>query len=284
MSPIRACVIGHPVAHSRSPLIHRHWLAVYGIDGDYGREDVPPENIKTFLEAFPRGKYTGANVTVPHKEAAYAMAKADAVAASLGAVNTLWHEDGKLFGTNTDAHGFLTNLDRSQPGWDADTETAVVLGAGGVARAVVYGLLQRGIPNIVVANRTRERAQQLAAHFDHELSAVALNDLPEHLAGTDLLVNATSLGMQGQPPLELDLALLKKTAPQMPIVYDLVYVPLETKLLADTRSRGLRTVDGLGMLLHQAAPAFERWFGVRPAVTPELRALVVADLQRETAR
>lgn len=281
MSEIRACVIGHPVAHSRSPLIHKYWLAVHGIKGDFTREDVAPENIESFLDGFPNGPFAGASVTVPHKEIAFRkVAEMDPVAHALGAVNTLWHENGKLYGASSDVHGFLANLGRSQPGWEKRTKTAVVIGAGGASRAVAYGLFERKVPNVIVANRTPKRAEELAAHFKQRLVPAPLSDLPAHLRNADLVVNATSLGMSGQPPLALDLAPLKQTA----IVYDIVYAPLETELLAAARARGNPVVDGLGMLLHQAAPAFERWFGVRPEVTPELRALVASDLAREARK
>jgi shikimate dehydrogenase len=278
MTALRACVIGHPVAHSRSPLIHNHWLSLHHIAGEYVREDISPAEIETFLKAFPRSGYVGGNVTVPHKEIAFAAAnECDAVAKALGAVNTLWHKDGKLFGANTDVYGFLANLDESVPRWAERTKTALVLGAGGSARAAVHGLLERSIANILVANRTGSRAEQLSAHFGKRIAPIAMSDIPSHLAAADLLVNTTTLGMRGEPPLAVDLAKLKRGA----IVYDFVYAPLETPLLAQARANGHAAVDGLGMLLHQAVPAFERWFGVRPKVTPELRALVVADLARE---
>jgi shikimate dehydrogenase len=190
---------------------------------------------------------------------------------------SIWHENGKLFGANTDVYGFLSHLDESAPRWAERTKTALVLGAGGSARAAVHGLLARGVEKILVANRTRARAEQLAAHFGKRIEPVAMGDTRSRLAEADLLVNTTTLGMRGKPPLDIDLAALKRGA----AVYDLVYAPLETPLLALARARGHPAVDGLGMLMHQAAPAFERWFRVRPDVTPELRALVVADLKRE---
>jgi shikimate dehydrogenase len=278
VKPLRACIIGHPVAHSRSPLIHNYWLSKHGIAGEYVHEDVSPAAIDAFLKAFPQSGYIGGNVTVPHKEIAFAAATSrDGVAEALGAVNTLWHEGGKLFGTNTDVYGFLANLDESAPQWPARTKTALVLGAGGSARAAIYGLLERSVGTILVANRTQTRAEQLAAHFGKRITPIALSEISSRLAAADLLINTTTLGMKSQPPLEIDLAALKQGA----IVYDFVYAPLETSLLARARARGHPAVDGLGMLLHQAVPAFERWFGVRPNVTPELRALVVADLARE---
>jgi shikimate dehydrogenase len=273
MSAPRACVIGHPVAHSRSPAIHKYWLAEHGIAGDYVRENVAPENIVAFLGRFADSGYVGGNVTVPHKEAAFAAAEADAVSRELGAVNTLWLEDRQLLGTNTDVHGFLANLDEGQPGWSKRVRSAVVLGAGGAARAIVYGLLERGV-EIVLVNRTSAHAQALAAHFGAGVRPVRFGELDHALADADLLVNATSLGMQGAPPLDIRIGALKPGA----IVHDIVYAPLETGLLKAARARGHPVVDGLGMLLHQAAPAFERFFGVRPRVTPALRRHVVADM------
>ena len=278
MTTLRACVIGHPVADSRSPLIHNHWLSLHGIAGEYVREDISSAEIEAFLKAFPRNGYVGGNVTVPHKEIAFAsVSERDAVAEALGAVNTLWHKGGKLFGANTDVYGFLANLDESAPRWSERTKTALVLGAGGSARAAIHGLLERSVGNVLVANRTRTRAEQLSAHFGKRIAPIAMSDIPSRLAEADLLVNTTTLGMRGEPPLEIDLARLKQGV----VVYDFIYAPLETPLLAQARGRGHVAVDGLGMLLHQAVPAFERWFGVRPQVTPELRALVVADLKRE---
>jgi shikimate dehydrogenase len=271
----RACVIGHPVAHSRSPAIHKYWLAEHGIVGDYGREDVAPAQIAKFLARFADSGYVGANVTVPHKEAAFAAAEADAVAYELGAVNTLWLDGRQLLGTNTDVHGFLANLDEQQPGWERGTQSAVVLGAGGAARAVVYALLHRGAERVTVANRTFEKAEAFRARFGERVHPVRWNEVNGLLAGAHLLANATSLGMIGQPELDISVSDLPPSA----IVTDIVYVPLETPLLAAARKRGLRTADGLGMLLHQAVRGFSLWFGVRPVVTAELRGLVEADLK-----
>jgi len=271
----RAAVIGHPVAHSRSPLIHGYWLRQHGIDGEYGLRDVAPEAIEGFLADFAASGLVGANVTVPHKEAAFrAATDRDPVAQALGAVNTLWLEEDRLHGANTDVHGFLANLDAAEPDWARALGEAVVLGAGGAARAVVYGLVSRGLDRVVVANRTRARAEALRDQFGPAVLPVDWRDLAGRLNGCRLLVNTTSLGMKGQPPLDIDLAALSPDA----LVTDIVYVPLETPLLKAAKARGLATVDGLGMLLHQAVPGFERWFGVRPQVTPELRALVLADL------
>lgn len=276
MSDPVACVIGWPIAHSRSPVIHRHWLKTLGIAGDYVARPVPPPEIAAFLADFANSGFVGGNVTVPHKEAAFAAAvERDEAAEALGAVNTLWLDGGRLHGGNTDAEGFLANLDENAPGWDWPGQ-AVVLGAGGAARAVIWSLVGRGFDPVLVFNRTASRAEALAERFGPTVRAAAWDAMPDALAEAQILVNTTSLGMTGQPPLELDLAAMRDEA----VVNDLVYVPLETPLLAAARARGLAAVDGLGMLLHQAVPGFERWFGVRPTVTPELRALVVADLEQ----
>lgn len=270
-----AAVIGHPVAHSRSPLIHGYWLKKHGIDGTYGLRDVAPEAADAFFADFAASGLVGGNVTVPHKEAAFsALAEADEVARALGAANTLWLENGRLHGSNTDVYGFLANLDAAEPDWTRALGEAVVLGAGGASRAVVYGLLSRGIDRVVVANRTLARAEALREKFGPRVLPVDWRDLAGRLNGCRLLVNTTSLGMKGQPPLDIELTALSPDA----LVTDIVYVPLETPLLKAAKARGLATVDGLGMLLHQAVPGFERWFGVRPDVTPELRDLALADL------
>jgi shikimate dehydrogenase len=277
----RACVIGHPVAQARSPVLHRYWLNEYAIDGDYAREDVPPDKIADFLDRLAARGYVGANITVPHKAAAYlALDEADPVATALKVANTIWLEDGKLHGTNTDVHGFLANLDEVLPDWHLEAEQAVVLGAGGGARAVVYGLLQRDLTRVVVVNRTLARARAFTVEFGERVTAATFDELSAWLQDADVLVNTTSLGMAGQPPLAVDLAPLPASA----IVYDIVYVPLETELLVGARTRGLRTVDGLGMLLQQAVPAFERFFGRRPAVTQGLREAVLADIAEPSGR
>ena len=270
-----ACVVGWPVKHSRSPVIHRFWLNQLGIDGDYVLQPVEPERIAAFLADFAGSGYVGCNVTVPHKEAAFAaVAGMDAAARAIGALNTLWLEDGRLVGANTDAPGFLASLDQEAPAWDAAPGPAIVLGAGGAARAIVFALVQRGFAPITIVNRTEKRAEGIAGRFAGDIRAARLTALPELLADTRVLVNTTTLGMDGQPPLDLDLTPLADGA----VVSDLVYVPLETLLLAAARARGLRAGGGLGMLLHQAAPGFEHWFGVRPEVTAELRAAVLATM------
>jgi shikimate dehydrogenase len=273
-TPRAACVVGWPVEHSRSPLIHNYWLKRYGIDGEYRREAVPKEDFAAFVGTLAARGYVGANVTVPHKEAAFALSQPDAQARAVGAVNTLWLEDDVLRSTNTDVEGFLDNLDACAPRWDRDAGKALVLGAGGAARAVIHGLSSRGVDRIVVANRTASRAEALQASFGKRVQVADWARLEAELADTALLVNTTTLGMHGQPALALGLADLQSHA----IVADIVYVPVATPLLAAARARGLVTADGLGMLLHQAVRGFALWFGKTPVVTGELRALVEADL------
>jgi len=269
-----ACVIGWPVEHSRSPLIHNHWIKEFGLDAEYRREAVPPEQFAAFVRGLAERGYVGANVTVPHKEAALALAVPDERARAVGAANTLWYEGGTLRATNTDAEGFIANLDACLPDWDRGLRTAVVLGAGGAARSIVFALIGRGVERILVANRSFERAVALREKFGSPVEPRPWEEAPTLLAGAGLLVNTTTLGMAGQPPLALDLDRL----PAQGVVADLVYVPLDTALLKAARARGLRMVDGLGMLLHQAVGGFARWFGVRPRVTQALRALVETDL------
>jgi shikimate dehydrogenase len=271
-----ACLIGWPAAHSRSPLIHHYWLRRLGIEGGYNIEAVPPEGFAEFVLHLSTHGFVGANVTIPHKERALALSKPDARARAVGAANTLWYDEAdELRSTNTDIEGFLNNLDACTPGWDTATD-ALVLGAGGASRAVVFGLIERGIQRVHVANRTVERARALAEQFGASVHAVARDAIGDLLPRAGLLVNTTSLGMNGQPELELDINLL----PSHAVVADLVYVPLETPLLTAARGRGLKAADGLGMLLHQAVRGFELWFGRRPEVTSELRALVEADLTK----
>jgi shikimate dehydrogenase len=272
--PRAACLIGWPAAHSRSPLIHHYWLRTLGIEGGYNIEAVPPEGFAEFVLHLSTHGFVGANVTIPHKERALALTTPDARARAVGAANTLWYEGGELRSTNTDIEGFIDNLDACAPKWDAGAD-ALVLGAGGASRAVVFGLIERGFKRIHLANRSVERARALADQFGAQVLPVSLSATSDLLPRMDLLVNGTSLGMQGQPALEIDIGLL----PSHAVVADLVYVPLETPLLASARARGLGTADGLGMLLHQAVRGFELWFGQRPQVTAELRALVEADLK-----
>ena len=274
MSKARAaCLIGWPAAHSRSPLIHHYWLRTLGIEGGYNIEAVPPEGFAEFVLHLSTHGFVGANVTIPHKERALALSAPDARARAVGAANTLWYDGAELRSTNTDIEGFIHNLDAAAPGWDAAGQ-ALVLGAGGSSRAVVFGLIERGFKRVHLANRTIDRARALADQFGSSVDPVAWDAIGDWLPEAGLLVNTTSLGMHGQPPLAIDVGRL----PSQAVVADLVYVPLQTALLAAARSRGLRTADGLGMLLHQAVRGFELWFGQRPKVTPGLRALVEADL------
>jgi shikimate dehydrogenase len=272
----RACVIGWPVEHSRSPLIHRYWLKQYGIDGAYEKEAVRPEALARFLGSLGAQGFAGGNVTLPHKEAALRLAAvADEAARAIGAANTLWFDQaGRLWAGNTDAYGFITNLNQAAADWNVGRRPVMVLGAGGAARAILHGLLAEGITRILLANRTRGRAEALAQAFGAAVEAIDWEERNRALSGCGLLVNATSLGMTGKDPLDIDLAALPKNA----VVADIVYSPLETPLLAAARARGNRVVDGLGMLLHQAVPGFEHWFGVRPEVTAALRGHVAASL------
>jgi len=270
-----ACLIGWPAAHSRSPLIHHYWLRKLGIAGGYNIEAVPPEGFAEFVLHLSTHGFVGANVTIPHKERALILSKPDARARAVGAANTLWYEGDELRSTNTDIEGFINNLDACAPGWDAATD-ALVLGGGGSARAVVFGLIERGIKRVHLANRTLERARALADQFGASVDPVSWDAVRDLLPRAGLLINTTSLGMHGQPPLEVDVGLL----PPHAVVADLVYVPLQTPLLSAARARGLKTADGLGMLLHQAVRGFELWFGQRPEVSSELRDLVEADLTK----
>jgi shikimate dehydrogenase len=270
-----ACLIGWPAAHSRSPLIHHYWLRTLGIEGGYVIEAVPPDDLRDFVLRLSLRGFAGANVTIPHKENVLELSTPDARARAIGAANTLWFADGELHSTNTDVEGFINNLDACAPGWDKADE-ALVLGAGGSSRAVVFGLIERGIKRVHLVNRTLARAQVLAGRFGEAVQPAKWEQIGELLPRARLLVNTTSLGMHGQGALEVDVGRLPAEA----VVADLVYVPLETELLKAAKARGLRTADGLGMLLHQAVRGFELWFGQRPQVTPELRAIVEADLTK----
>jgi shikimate dehydrogenase len=268
-----ACVVGWPIEHSRSPLIHNYWLKHYRIAGAYRREAVPPDQFRTFVQSLAARGYVGANVTVPHKEAALAWSQPDDRARAVGAANTLWL-DGVLRSTNTDVEGFLDNLDACAPGWEQNLGKAVVLGAGGAGRAVVYALLERGVGRVVVANRTLQRAADLRERFGARVHPIGWDERNGELDDTGLLVNTTTLGMGDQPELVLDVGRL----PGHALVADLVYVPLITPLVRAAKARELRTADGLGMLLHQAVRGFLLWFGKKPEVTAELRELVEADI------
>jgi shikimate dehydrogenase len=268
-----ACVIAWPAGHSRSPLIHNYWIRQHGLNAEYRREAVPPDNFAAFVTHLREKGYCGANITIPHKQPALAVSVPDERARAVGAANTLWYEADVLRATNTDVEGFLANLDSATPGWDRGLESAVVLGAGGGARAVTFALLARDVARVYVINRTIERAEAVQKQFGARVRVAGWDEITGLLGGAGLLVNTTTLGMVGEPPLEINLR-----CPPSLVVADLVYDPLETGLLKAARERGLRTADGLGMLLHQAVRGFQLWFGVRPEVTAELRALVEADL------
>ena len=274
----KAFIIGHTIAHSRSPMLHGYWLRTLGIEATYEALDIAPEALGDFFAGFIARGWIGGNVTVPHKLAVMPyLAEIDPAAKAIGAVNTIWREGDRLIGGNTDGLGFIGNLDERAPGWDVAGGQAVMLGAGGAARAAVHALVSRGL-RVTIVNRTIARAEELAGYFGERVSVARHAALPDLLGKADLLVNTTSLGMLGKPPLEIDLGKLKPSA----VVYDVVYVPLETDLLRQAAARGHRTVDGLGMLLHQAVAGFTRWFRVKPTVTAELRKLLEDDIRAKT--
>lgn len=271
----KAFVIGHPIAHSRSPLIHGTWLAQHGIDGSYEPFEVLPEALPAFFERLRSGEFAGGNVTIPHKEKVFALCDSvDPLATMIGAVNTLVVREGKIHGTNTDYLGFLGNLDAEAPGWSDGPNDALVIGAGGAARAILVALLRRNGGRVHVLNRTLANAQALVEEIDGPFEAHGFEDFARLAPQIGLVVNTSSIGMHGTRFDWLDLGLLPKSA----LVTDIVYAPLITPLLADARAHGLKVVDGLGMLLHQAVPGFAAWFGVTPAVTPDLRRRVEATL------
>ena len=273
----KACVIGWPIAHSRSPLIHTYWLKKYGIDAVYEKKAVEPKNVAQFIANLAASEFSGCNVTIPHKETAFqAVAKADEIASRLGAVNTVYLKDGVICGTNTDGEGFIASLRHAYPEFDLRNKTAVIIGAGGAAKAIIGALLDEGVEKIGIINRTRERIHDLQAQFGYgvyEMSDTIFNDA---LESCGLLVNTTSQGMEGQPSLELEIQGLNPDA----LVVDIVYAPLETAFLEQVSLRGNPILGGLGMLLHQAVRGFELWFGVKPEVTVELYALIAADVQK----
>ncbi len=270
-----AGVMGWPVGHSRSPRLHGYWLDRYGIDGAYVPLAVPPDRVEEAIRALPALGFRGCNVTVPHKEAAYrTVDRLDETAKRMGAVNTIVvQEDGSLEGRNTDGFGFIENLKSGAPGWKGSDGPAVVIGAGGAARAVVASLLDEGAPQVWLVNRTRARAEELAADIGGAIEVADWVSRETLLEGAALVVNTTTQGMVGQPALDLDLAALPASA----VVTDIVYTPLLTPLLTAAQARGNRVVDGLGMLLHQARPGFAAWFGTQPEVTDELKRFVLQD-------
>lgn len=276
MSARRACVIGSPIAHSRSPLIHGYWLEALGIPGSYDKIEVKPGELAEFFASMAEKGFVGCNVTVPHKEEALKLAqRRTARAEEFGAANTIWIENGEIWADNTDSHGYEMSLDQEAPGWDT-ARRALVLGAGGASRAIIAALLRRGVEWIDCVNRSVERAEALATLFGSKVHAARFEEAPVLMKDADLLVNTTALGMRGKDPLVLPLETLKTDA----LVSDIVYVPLETDLLREAKARGHRIVGGLGMLLHQAVPGFVHWFGATPSVTPELRAILEDDVRK----
>ena len=273
----KAFVTGWPVNHSRSPIIHRYWLEQHGLldSGDYVKHPCQPDELEAFVTGIGSNGFVGGNVTVPHKEAVFAFVKNPQPAAeALGAINTIWMEEDELQGTNTDGYGFLANLDDRHPNWDsADnrTKAALVLGAGGASRAVIYALLERGFSKVLIANRTLTRAQQLVERFGPRCEAIAISKVSADTCAPSIIVNTTSIGMNdGESPLDL------KGFAADTIVHDIVYTPLITPFLEAAAERGLATVDGLGMLLHQGRPGFEAWFGRAPEVDDDLRKVMLA--------
>ena len=274
----KACVIGWPIAHSRSPLIHNFWLKKYKISGSYEKVAVSPDDLVSFVQQLLYNSFCGCNVTIPHKEQVFQVVTIlDSVTRKIGAVNTVYCEQGRLFGLNTDGYGFLSNLQSTISDWDSKEKTAVIIGAGGASRAIIAVLLKDGIGKIILVNRTLSRAQNLANEFGPAIEVRAMANIESCLAEADLLINTTALGMTGQPPLKFSFKNLNLDC----IVTDIVYVPLETQLLKQAKLNGHRTVDGLGMLLHQAVPGFEKWFGIKPEVTSQLRELIVTDLMKD---
>ena len=272
-----AFVTGFPVMHSRSPLIHGHWLKTLGLQGSYRAHEVAPDNFATFIDSLKAGRssYVGGNVTLPHKEMAFKLAnRPDDLSRELGAANTLWLADGLLHATNTDGRGFTANLDQRHPGWDK-TDRAVILGAGGASRAVVQAVRDRGVSEIHIVNRTIGRAQELADRFGPKVSAHPMAALREVMNGAGLFINTTSLGMDGETAPSIDFSPLSANG----VVTDIVYVPLMTPILRQAREQGYATVDGLGMLLHQAVPGFALWFGATPVVDETLRQIVINDME-----
>ena len=271
-----AGVMGWPVAHSRSPVIHNHWIAQYGLRGAYVLLPVQPDKLEVALRSLPVLGFSGCNLTIPHKVAALdVLDRVDPQAHRIGAVNTVVVEvDGTLTGMNTDGFGYIQSLLDVRPDWRADAGPAMVVGAGGAARAVIVALMENGAQEIRLTNRSADKAKNMASEFGSKVVAMPWRDRHDTLAGAALLVNTTNQGMHGEPALDLNLQQLPNTA----LVSDIVYVPMETPLLAAARARGNLTVNGLGMLLHQARPAFAAWFGVRPEVTPNLREQIQATL------
>ena len=271
----KAGVVGWPISHSRSPIIHQHWLKKYNLTGYYDKFEVDSQEFKNFLNSHCRNELKGINVTIPLKELALKFCdETETVAREIGAVNTIWVEDGKLYGTNTDSYGFVANLDHKISNWDKNIESAVVIGAGGAAKAIVWALIDRGCSKVNIVNRTLSRAEEVALKHSKNVYAHDWHSMDNLLTTANIVINTTSLGMVGQERLKIDISRLPESA----IVSDIVYTPLKTDLLKSAEDRSLRFIDGLGMLLYQAIPGFEKWFGVRPEVTDELRNELILSL------
>ncbi len=277
----KACVIGWPIAHSRSPLIHAYWLKKYGIDAVYEKKAVEPKDVAHFIASLAASEFAGCNVTIPHKEAAFqAVAEVDQIAGRLGAVNTVYFKNGVICGTNTDGEGFTASLRHSHPGFNLTDKSAIIIGAGGAAKAIIGALQDEGVAKIGIINRTPERIRDLQVKFGAGILEISESIFNASLESCGLLVNTTSQGMEGQPLLDLKIQSLNPDA----LVADIVYAPLETAFLARARLRGNPVLGGLGMLLHQAVRGFELWFGVKPDVTLELYELIAADIQKARKR
>ncbi|PCJ99039.1 MAG: shikimate dehydrogenase [Zetaproteobacteria bacterium] len=269
---IKTAVIGHPIGHSKSPFIHNYWIEKYGLSGSYEAIDVPVDNLKQCAADIIKNGFSGFNVTLPHKISIMSLCdQIDDQGMAIGAVNTVTIKDGKLYGTNTDAYGFIQNVKRSAPDFDFTNGRAVILGAGGAANAIIYALLQENVPEIFIANRTKEKAEKLAALNPDKINAIDWALRHDVLDNANLIINTTSLGMAGNPPLDINL----RAAPAHALVTDIVYAPLMTDLLTRAKASKLRIVTGIGMLLHQARPGFELWNGVLPEVSEELEQLVL---------
>lgn len=270
---IKTAVIGHPIAHSKSPLLHNHWISHYGLHGEYKAIDIAPDNLKAGIQALIDDGYTGFNVTVPHKVAIMDLCdELSDIAQEIGAVNTVTIQNGKLYGTNTDAYGFIQNIKENiQKEWHFNNGRALVLGAGGAANAIIYALIEEGVPEIILTNRTREKADTLKSLSPEKITVVDWEERNAACKNTNLIVNSTALGMCGKPPLDIDLSLATRTT----LVTDIVYAPLYTDLLQQAQNHEMHIITGIGMLLHQARPGFEMWNGVMPEVNKTIENLIL---------
>ncbi len=269
---IKTGVIGHPIAHSKSPLIHNYWIKEHGLSGEYKTIDIAPDRLNEGVAELMDQGYAGFNVTVPHKIAIMDLCdELSPIAQKIGAVNTVTIKDGKLYGTNTDAYGFAQNIKESAKDWRFENGKAIVLGAGGAANAIVYALLEENVPQIIITNRSRDKAEALRAMSPDKITVVDWEDRNSTFQDANLIVNTTALGMSGKPALEVDIS----AAPKSALVTDIVYAPLMTDLLSSADALGMQTITGIGMLLHQARPGFELWNGVLPDVTEDLETIVL---------